>query len=51
MVLGSGYRATVDALSPPQRTQLRDRVVGRLREDGVTEVRTDVVFAIAERPA
>ncbi|MGZ4245640.1 MAG: class I SAM-dependent methyltransferase [Solirubrobacteraceae bacterium] len=51
VVLGSGYRATVDALSPPQRTQLRDRVVGRLREDGVTEVRTDVVFAIAERPA
>ena len=51
IVLGTGYRATVDALAPAQRTQLRDRVVERLREAAVSELRTDVVFAIAERPA
>jgi SAM-dependent methyltransferase len=50
VVLGSGYRATVDALGPAQRARLRERVVGRLREAPVTELRTDVVFAIAERP-
>ena len=51
VVLGSGYRATVDALSAERRAQLRDRVTGRLGAAAVTELRTDVVFAIAERPA
>jgi ubiquinone/menaquinone biosynthesis C-methylase UbiE len=49
LVLGSGYRATVDALSRQQRNQLRDRLLGELRARNVTELRTDVVFASAER--
>jgi len=51
VVLGSGYRATVDALDPARRAQLRDRVISRLREANVTELRTDVLFAVSERPA
>jgi SAM-dependent methyltransferase len=51
VVLGSGYRATVDALDPARRAQLRERVVARLRDGGVTDVRADVLFAVSERPA
>ena len=47
IVLGSGYRATVDALGDEQRQRLRERVVGELRSRGVTRVRNDVVFGSA----
>jgi ubiquinone/menaquinone biosynthesis C-methylase UbiE len=50
VVLGSGYRATVDALSPDQRDRVRERLLAGLRSDGVTSLRTDVVYATAERP-
>jgi hypothetical protein len=45
VVLGSGYRATVDALNPEQRDLLAE-----LRFLEVTSLRTDVVFGTAERP-
>lgn len=50
IVLGSGYRGTVDALRPDQRDQLREQLLGRLRSAGITTLRTDVVFGTAERP-
>jgi SAM-dependent methyltransferase len=50
IVLGSGYRATVDALSPDAVTRVRERVVTRLRELDVTAVRTDVVYGMARKP-
>ena len=50
IVLGTGYRATVDALSQEQRDVVRERLLGRLRSEGITSVRTDVVFSIARRP-
>ena len=56
VVLGSGYRATVDALSPEQRDRVRAGLLADLRcvEDegveGVTSLRTDVVFGTAARP-
>jgi ubiquinone/menaquinone biosynthesis C-methylase UbiE len=50
VVLGSGYRATVDALSPDQRDRVRERLLSALRSDEVTSLRTDVVFGTAERP-
>jgi hypothetical protein len=50
LVLGSGYRATVDALGPDRRDLVRERLLGRLRADGVTTLRTDVVFGTAVRP-
>jgi ubiquinone/menaquinone biosynthesis C-methylase UbiE len=49
VVLGSGYRATVDALSPAQRELVRERLLAVLREREVTTVRTDVVFGTARR--
>jgi ubiquinone/menaquinone biosynthesis C-methylase UbiE len=47
IVLGSSYRATVDALSQDQEDALRERLVTDLRSRGVTTLRTDVVFATA----
>jgi ubiquinone/menaquinone biosynthesis C-methylase UbiE len=49
IVLGSGYRATVDALDHEQRARLRESVVGDLRARGVTRLRNDVVFGTAVR--
>jgi ubiquinone/menaquinone biosynthesis C-methylase UbiE len=49
IVLGSGYRATVDALEPHPRRVLHDSLLGRLRAGHVTAVRTDVVYGVARR--
>jgi ubiquinone/menaquinone biosynthesis C-methylase UbiE len=49
IVLGSGYRATVDALSPDQRHQIRESLLADLRLREVTVVRTDVVYGTARR--
>jgi ubiquinone/menaquinone biosynthesis C-methylase UbiE len=50
IVLGTGYRGTVDALTQEQRGSVRERLLAALRAAGVTTLRTDVVFGTAERP-
>jgi ubiquinone/menaquinone biosynthesis C-methylase UbiE len=50
IVLGSGYRATTDALSPGQQAELRDRLLRSLRAAEITALRTDVLFGTAQRP-
>jgi ubiquinone/menaquinone biosynthesis C-methylase UbiE len=50
IVLGTGYRATIDALTEEQRTQVRQRLLGELRSRNLTTVRTDVVLGTASRP-
>jgi len=50
VVLGSGYRGTVDALGPAQRDLVRESLLRGLRSDGTTSLRTDVVFGTAIRP-
>ncbi len=49
VVLGTGYRATVDALTARQREAVRERVLGELRLRSVTALPTDVVFGHARR--
>jgi ubiquinone/menaquinone biosynthesis C-methylase UbiE len=51
VVLGSGYRATADALSPARRAQVRDRVLAGVRSRNVTAITTNVVFGTATKPA
>jgi ubiquinone/menaquinone biosynthesis C-methylase UbiE len=51
VMLGSGYRATVDALSTDQQDLLREQVVTALAAKDVARIRTDVVYGIARRPA
>jgi ubiquinone/menaquinone biosynthesis C-methylase UbiE len=50
IALGSGYRATIDALSPGQQHQVRNRLLPKLRSAKITALRTDVVFGTAHRP-
>jgi hypothetical protein len=50
VVLGSGYRATVDALSPEKRDRVREGLLADLRSREITLLRTDVVFGTAPRP-
>jgi ubiquinone/menaquinone biosynthesis C-methylase UbiE len=47
IVLGSGYRGTVDAFDDAQSEQLRERVVGAVRARDITRLHNDVVFASA----
>jgi ubiquinone/menaquinone biosynthesis C-methylase UbiE len=51
VVLGSGYRATTDALSPAQQAQVRDRVLAELRSRGTTAITTNVVYGTATKTA
>ena len=51
IVLGSGYRATIDALSADQQEQVRARLLHTLCSARITALRTDVIFASALRPA
>jgi ubiquinone/menaquinone biosynthesis C-methylase UbiE len=50
IVLGSGYRSTIDALSQEQHDLVRRRVLSELQSGGITSLRTDVVFSTAQRP-
>jgi ubiquinone/menaquinone biosynthesis C-methylase UbiE len=49
VVLGSGYRATIDALGQEQRDAVRGQLLSTLRSGQVTSLRTDVVFGTARR--
>jgi ubiquinone/menaquinone biosynthesis C-methylase UbiE len=49
IVLGTGYRASVDAMTADQRQALHDRVIDRIHADRIESVRTDVVHASAIR--
>jgi ubiquinone/menaquinone biosynthesis C-methylase UbiE len=50
IALGSGYRATIDALSQDQRDQLKERLLRELRSRNITSLRTDTVFGTATKP-
>jgi ubiquinone/menaquinone biosynthesis C-methylase UbiE len=49
IILGSGYRSTVDALSLPDRERVRLATIEAVRREKIREIRADVVFAIARR--
>jgi SAM-dependent methyltransferase len=51
VVLGTGYRATIDALSADQQDLLREQVVTDLAAKEIAAIRTDVVYGTATRPA
>ena len=50
IILGSGYRSTVDALPPPRREKVRVATVEAVGRERIREIRADVVYAIARRP-
>lgn len=51
VVLGSGYRAAIDALGEDQQDLLREQVVSALAARDITAIRANVVYGAATRPA
>jgi SAM-dependent methyltransferase len=51
VVLGSGYRATLDSLDDDQQQQLHEAILDGVRRSHATEIRTDVVIAVAAKPS
>jgi SAM-dependent methyltransferase len=51
IVLGSGYRSTVDALSPLSRERVRTASIDGVRRADIRQIRTDVVYGTARRLA
>jgi SAM-dependent methyltransferase len=49
VVLGSGYRATVDALSPAECRAVEERLLEELTVKAIDNIQTDVLFATGRR--
>lgn len=49
MLMGSGYRGTVEQLNDEKRKRVRQVNLDYIRTSGVTEVETNVVYAIATK--
>jgi hypothetical protein len=50
MVLGSGYRWTVDQMQPEMAERLRNANLAWIRSHNVTSVETNVIYALARKP-
>lgn len=51
IVLGTGYRGTVDQLDPDARERVRRHMLSWIERHGVTAVEANVLYAVARRPA
>jgi ubiquinone/menaquinone biosynthesis C-methylase UbiE len=49
VVMGSGYRGTVEALDPECRARVREQTLRALAATGAREIETNVIYAIAEK--
>jgi SAM-dependent methyltransferase len=49
IVLGSGYRGTVEQLSPADRAHVQEACAAFVRSERVRQVETNVVFAVARK--
>jgi hypothetical protein len=50
VVLGSGYRWTVDQMSDEERARIRAANLKTLRDHGTISVETNVAYAVAQKP-
>ena len=50
MVLGSGYRWTVDQMDPEMAERLRNANLAWIRSQNVTSVETNVIYTVARKP-
>jgi ubiquinone/menaquinone biosynthesis C-methylase UbiE len=50
IVLGSGYRATFDALTTKEQQAVHTRTLKSLTEDDITSIQTNVIYATATKP-
>jgi 2-polyprenyl-3-methyl-5-hydroxy-6-metoxy-1,4-benzoquinol methylase len=50
-VLATGYRGTIAALSPDEIDRVRSQNFEYIRQEGITEVESNVIYAVARKPA
>ena len=50
MVLGSGYRWTVDQMEPEMAERLRNANLAWIRSHNIRSVETNVIYAVARKP-
>jgi ubiquinone/menaquinone biosynthesis C-methylase UbiE len=49
IIMGSGYRSTVEALEPSIRERVRVATIEAVGRERIREIRADVIYAIAQR--
>lgn len=49
MILGSGYRGTVDQLSASEREQVRAENLEFIKREAIRSVEANVIFAIGKK--
>ncbi len=50
IVLGSGYRATIEQLTALERERVKDASLAFIREERISAVETNVLYALATKP-
>ena len=50
IVLGSGYRGTIEQLNPTERQKVKEANLAFIRDEKVSAVETNVVYALAAKP-
>jgi len=51
IVMGSGYRGTLELLDADARVRVRERTLRALAETGARHIEANVVYAVAQKPA
>jgi SAM-dependent methyltransferase len=51
VLLGGGYRGTLDQLDAAARERVRREVTARLRQEGVSRLRVPAIYGTAQRPS
>ena len=49
IVIGSGFRSIVDQMGPEMAGRLREANLARVRSQGITSVKTNVIYAVAQK--
>ena len=50
IVLGSGYRGTIEVLTPAEREKVKQANLAFIRDENVSAVETNVLYALATKP-
>jgi len=50
IVLGSGYRGTIEQLNPVEREQVKEANLAFIRDEKISAIETNVLYALATKP-
>ncbi len=50
IVLGSGYRGTIEQLNPSERERVKEANFAFIRDEKISAIETNVLYALATKP-